>query len=62
MNKDELTKMLEEQTETIEKIKEQPTHNDLKEFYLSKYQEIYQDIFSILPQNIKTATALPKCS
>ena len=46
MNKDELTKMLEEQTETIEKIKEQPTHNDLKEFYLSKYQEIYQDILT----------------
>lgn len=46
MNKDELAQMLTEQNEAIEKIKEQPTHNDLKEFYLSKYQEMYQEILT----------------
>lgn len=46
MNHDELAKMLSEQTETIEKIKEQPTHNDLREFYLSKYQDMYQEILT----------------
>lgn len=43
MNHDELTDMIKEQNEEIEKIKEQ-TNVDLKEFYLKKYQEMYEEI------------------
>ncbi len=44
MNNDELAKMISVQKETIEQIKEQQTHTDLKEFYLNKYQEMIQEI------------------
>lgn len=44
MNRDELAEMIKEQNEEIEKIKEQPRNVELREFYLNKYQEMYEEI------------------
>ncbi|MBR2892027.1 MAG: hypothetical protein IKC22_06630 [Bacilli bacterium] len=44
MSHDELTSMIKEQSKEIEKIKSQQNNVDLKEFYLNKYQEMYEEI------------------